>query len=374
VLFLVVLSLVLVEGVVGRQVPTENLAPGFTWAVWFRGVALLAILVGNPWPLLSPWRTIYDGLVWLEGRSIALLGRYPTALSAWPGVLGFVVLVGVVEPLTVIPRSPRLTTVVVAAYALVMLGGSVVYGRAWLTHADPLGIFYRLFGRVSPLLVDRDEHGGWTLRLRTPWRGCTDPVASVAVVSFVVTTVFVVTFDGFTSTRSYQSLLFGVRSMLGIGPLSSLLLFCLGLGLFLGIYWLVTWLVERLGTEGSVDIRDSLRAFAPSVIPIAAAYEIAHNYPYVLDNAGQVLERTSDLVGLDLAIELLGWLSLPVYWGSQVALIVLGHVVAVVAAHSIAVERYDTRDAARRAHAPLVALMVGYTVLSLWIVSQPVVA
>lgn len=69
----------------------------------------------------------------------------------------------------------------------------------------------------------------------------------------------------------------------------------------------------------------------------------------------------------------LGWLSLPLFWGSQVVLIVLGHVSAVVAAHYVAVERFETPSAARRGNIPLIVLTVGYTVLSLWIVSQPVV-
>lgn len=68
---------------------------------------------------------------------------------------------------------------------------------------------------------------------------------------------------------------------------------------------------------------------------------------------------------------LLGWLSLLVFWASQVALVVAGHVVA---AHRVALDRYGTASAARRAHLPLVVPMVGYTVLSLWIVSRPVVS
>ena len=59
-----------------------------------------------------------------------------------------------------------------------------------------------------------------------------------------------------------------------------------------------------------------------------------------------------------------------VYWGSAVGLVVVGHLVAVVAAHLASRELFGV-DAAR-GHAPLVALMVGYTVLSLWILSRPV--
>jgi ABC-type amino acid transport system permease subunit len=53
-------------------------------------------------------------------------------------------------------------------------------------------------------------------------------------------------------------------------------------------------------------------------------------------------------------------------------LIVLGHVIAVVAAPRVALARTETAGQARRMHAPLVVLMVGYTVLSLWIVSRPI--
>lgn len=73
-------------------------------------------------------------------------------------------------------------------------------------------------------------------------------------------------------------------------------------------------------------------------------------------------------------IAVLDWLSLPAFWGSQVLLVVVGHIVAVVAAHAVAVERSPTLAAARRTHLPLVVLMVGYTVLSLWIISRPVVS
>jgi hypothetical protein len=56
-----------------------------------------------------------------------------------------------------------------------------------------------------------------------------------------------------------------------------------------------------------------------------------------------------------------------------VVLIVGGHVVAVVAAHRVAVRRYQRPWAVRRGHLPLVLVMIGYTILSLWIISRPLV-
>ena len=365
----------LVLGFVGRQVAAENFATVFTWPVWFRGVALLAVVVGNPWRLLSPWRALYRGLVRLEGRTIAVLGTYPSVLDRWPAVAGFILLIGIVENLTVIPRSPRLTTVILAVYALVMIGGATLYGTAWLRRADPIGVFYRLFSRVAAINVSRTDGDRYAVSLRPPWRGCLDPVASIPLAVLVIATVYTVSFDGFTNTRLFQSILFGARDALGTGPGTSMFLYAVGLTGFVATFGIGSWIVERLGAGTGREWRTAVRRFAPTVIPIAAAYEVAHNYPYVVRNLGQlfVISIRRLRPGID-SVSPLGWLSLPVFWGSQVGLIVLGHVIAVVAAHYVAVDRYDTPTAARRGHLPLVLLMVGYTVLSLWIISQPVVS
>ena len=374
-LFLIAVVAALVLGVVGRQVAAENFATVFTWPIWFRGVALLAIVLGNPWRILSPWRTIYRGLVWLEGRRLAVLGNYPSVLGAWPAVVGFLVLIGVIENLTVIPRSPHLTTGVLAVYALVMIGGATLYGTTWLRRADPLGIFYRLFGRVAAIDASRTDSGGYTITLRPPWQGCLDPVESVPLVVFAIATVYTVSFDGFTNTRLFQTVLFGVRDVFGTGPGTSMLLYAVGLAGFVVTFGIGSWAVERLGAKTGREWIAAARWFAPTVLPIAAAYEVAHNYPYVIRNLGQLTIVSVRWIrpGVE-SVSLLGWLSLPVFWGSQVVLIVLGHVIAVVAAHYVAVNRYDSPVAARRGHLPLVVLMVGYTVLSLWIISQPVVS
>jgi hypothetical protein len=42
-------------------------------------------------------------------------------------------------------------------------------------------------------------------------------------------------------------------------------------------------------------------------------------------------------------------------------------------AHRLALERFAGRQTARRSQYPLAALMVAYTMLSLWILAQPIV-
>ncbi|MCO8246403.1 MULTISPECIES: hypothetical protein [unclassified Haladaptatus] len=389
-------------GIVGRQNQYQNFATVFTWPVWFHGVALLSILVGTLWPVLSPWRALYRVFVWLEGEELAVLGSYPERLGSWPALASYIVVIGILENLTYIPKKgPLLTTAVLAVYTLVMVAGSLLYGTEWFRRADPLGVLYRLFGRVASITITRRDDGGTDVALRPPWQGTLTPVRNTSLVLFAITAVYTVSFDGFTNTRTYQDLLVGVQNSLGTGPAISILLYAIGLSVFVVSFGLCSHLVERLGggstdqrpSEGSEvntdggyvvgsdertrdsDWHGSARHFAPTVLPIAAAYEVAHNYPYVFRNLAQLATvAVHPLSPSAQTANPLAWLPVPVFWGSQVVLIVLGHVIAVVAAHYVAVERFETNAAARRGHLPLVALMVGYTVLSLWIISQPVVS
>lgn len=362
------------RGFAGRQVAAENLATVFVWPIWLKGIGLLAILFGSPWRVLSPWESLYDLLVALEGEELAIVGSLPSWLGAWPAVVGFVVGIGVVENLTVITRSPRMTVLLVASYTLVMLIGAVAFGREWFERADTLTVLYGLFARVAPILFEQTDTGGYRVRFRTPWSGCTTPVVGVSLVVFVIAAVYTVSFDGFSESTAYQTLLFGTRELLDIGPVVSLLVYLTGLLVFVGSFALAAVAVKALATGDASNWIATAHAFAPTVVPIAAAYEVAHNYPYVVRSTAQLLGIVAEPLGMQLgSVNPLGWLSLPLFWGSQAVLIVVGHVFAVVAAHRVALDRYPTLSAARRGHVPLVVVMIGYTVLSLWIISQPVV-
>jgi hypothetical protein len=374
-LFLAIVLIAMFAGIVGRQVASGNLATVFTWPVWFRGLAILAILVGSPWVAIAPWRVLYRGVARLETRSIAILGGYPRHLASWPAVIGFLVLIGVIENLTILPRSPQFTTGVVAMYFMLMIGGALLFGRPWFDQADPLGVLYRLFGRVAPVRLLSSNGDAHRLVLRPPWLGCIEPVRSTSLVIFAVATVYTFSFEGYTNTSNFQSVLFAVRKLLGSGPGTIAILYVGGLVGFVAIFGLFVWITDRLGEGSGRQWSEAAQWFAPTILPIAAAYEIAHNYSYVLRNAGRFFEMVlGPLVPGVGPIQPLAWLSVPGFWVTQIVLIVLGHVIAVVAAHHVAIRRYDSIPAARSGHFPLVLLMIAYTVLSLWIISQPVVA
>jgi hypothetical protein len=52
---------------------------------------------------------------------------------------------------------------------------------------------------------------------------------------------------------------------------------------------------------------------------------------------------------------------------------VLGHIAAVYLGHVMALRFYGEGAVALRSQLPLLVLMVGYTMMSLWILSQPIV-
>ena len=370
---LVAFVAILLAGGFGPRAAAENGATVTTWSLWFRGLALLAVLVGSAWPTLSPWRTLYRALCAVEGSAVALRRDAAARLGHWPATLSFLALFGVVATLTTAPRSPRATAALLAGYAVLQVAGAVVDGPAWFERGDAFAVLYGLLGRVAPVAAD----DGW--RLRTPWAGCLSPVADRSLVVFVVAAVYVVSFDGLTNTPEFADALLAARRATGVGPAASVVAFCLGLVAFLAAFAAVARLSDRLGggSAGAGGGRSvsAAAAFAPTVLPIAAAYEVAHNYPYVFRSAGRLLTLLVRATGREIAlVEPLAWLPLPAFWASQVALVVVGHAVAVVAAHGVAARRYPTPGAARRGHLPLLLVMVGYTLLSLWIVSRPVVA
>lgn len=372
VIFFIAFVGAIIAGVFGPQVPIENFAIVFVWPVWLRGIGLIAAVFGSPWTFLSPWRTLYAGLVSLEGEELAVFGTYPAWLHEWPALIGFLVWIGIIENLTVVPRSPALTAGLIAGYTGLMVLGGIAFGPAWFRRADTLEVLYRIFGRVAPFqFVERAENT--VLSIHTPWEDCTRPVRDIVLVGFVVATVYTVSFDGFTNIPEYQTLLFAVRDILGVGPAVSVIIYLIGFALFCASFAIIV-ILSDIGGRGT-DWITAARAFAPTVLPIAVAYEIAHNYPYVIRNIGQTITVISGyIISTPPEIIPLAWLSLSAFWASQVLLIVGGHVVAVIASHHVSIERYNSRRQAIWAHIPFTALMIWYTVLSLWIISRPVVA
>ncbi|WP_435364089.1 hypothetical protein [Haloarchaeobius sp. DYHT-AS-18] len=370
--FLVGFLAAIYTGLTGPQTP-EEFATVFVWPVWFKGLLVVSAVVGSPWRSLSPWETLYDLLARLEGEDPSLWS-YPGELGTWPAAFGFLVLIGFAENLSTVPTSPRLTAVTIALYATVMLVGGVVWGRDWFANADPLAAFYRLVGRVAPLSIRRGEGGEGTdggdfqIVQTSPWKACSEALPDRGAAALAVAAVYTVSFDGLEATPEYQNLHVWAVESVGLGVYAKLLLYVAGFLAFLAVFWLVVRLAAALG-EG--DAHRATLAFGATLLPIAVGYDLAHNYPYVLRSLLAFVEVTTQqpVVATPLAI-----VPPQAIWGTEVLLVVVGHVAAVLAAHTVSLRVFGSLDLARRGHAPMVVLMLGYTVLSLWVFSRPVVS
>jgi len=109
-------------------------------------------------------------------------------------------------------------------------------------------------------------------------------------------------------------------------------------------------------------------AFAMTLVPIALVYNAAHNYSYLTVNAQQAIPLIPGLSGYRVTYVLA---NAALVWYVQVVLIVIGHVIAVYIAHLRAGERFRSAKNALLSQYPMLLLMVGYTMTSLWILAQP---
>ena len=120
--------------------------------------------------------------------------------------------------------------------------------------------------------------------------------------------------------------------------------------------------------------------FVLSLVPIAIAYHLAH-YFSLLAIAGQFIIPLAsdpfgygwDLFGTTLYRIDIGVVDARFIWYLAVAAIVIGHIIAVWLGHVTAFTAFGDASVARRSQYPMLVLMIGYTMLSLWIMAQPIV-
>ena len=395
---------VVIAGLVGIQ-SGFNIVPTFVWVTWWVGFSFLTALVGNLWPLVNPWRLLFD---WAEGLARRLGYRdgleleepYPEALGIWPAVGLFLVFVWV-ENVFEGSYVPRNIAFFVLAYSLITLYGMAFFGKeTWLRHGEAFSVYFGLLGRFAPtevrvknreVCLDCDgcepgrcvscyecfrlaAPGERELNLRPLAVGLSLPEkAPPGGAAFVIVVLAGVTFDGLLQTPLWLEI---VR----LTPVTQTLGTILLPMLFLGIYLVFVELSRVLGGGGEEGFRRFAAAYAFSLVPIAIAYQMAHYYTYLLIQGQMIVSLVSDPFGWGWNLfrtagfePRYGIVGAGFVWYSQVALIVVGHVIAVYLAHSISLRLLRDPGRALRSQLPMLVLMVLYTITSLWILAQPIV-
>jgi len=186
-----------------------------------------------------------------------------------------------------------------------------------------------------------------------------------------------VTFDGFTGTvpwMNIQNYMRGIVDSPGLigtlGLISSIVLFC---GIYFGFAAAMS-----LNSGGHLGFVQSATTFVYTLIPIALAYHLAHFLLFLLIQGQLMVPLISDPLGL-------GWdlfgtsnyrinfmlVSDNLFWFTSVIAIVVGHMIAILLSHSIALRVIASRNYAVQSQVPMIILMVAYTIASLWILTQP---
>lgn len=408
-----VFLLTIATGLFGTSRSEENLAPLVVWVLWWVGVAYASALLGHVWRLLNPWSIVFG---WAEG----LAGRgdpdarssvgvpYPRWLSAWPSVVLFFAFAWL-ELVHASPARPFTVASAVLLYSAVTWGGMLLFGRqVWLRHGEAFTLVFGLLARFAPTEVrvkdasrcahaegSLEEDGGcvdcWAcfeeaapeqreLNLRPFGVGLLrDEQVSPALTALTVLLLASVTFDGFTATSAWWGLVSELFPLLG-GMTAVGTAGLLGFAVLFGLAYLLTCtLIQTLaGERGS--LLSTARSFVLTLVPIALAYHLAHYLTYLLVQSQLVVPLASDPFGLgwdlfgtaDAGIDI-NVLGARFAWFTAVVAIVVGHIVAVYLAHVVAMRRFTGRGAALRSQLPMMVLMVAYTVISLWILAQPIV-
>ena len=372
------LVLVLWAGYFGTSGISDNLAPTFIYIAFWLGLIPLSLIFGNVFRLFNPWLAVGRFAAWLvRGRAPEAL-PYPRRLGHWPaaaGLVGFVWL----EIGSSNGSDPRTLAVATSIYSGVTWFAMMLYGvEDWSRRGEAFGVYFGLLSRMAFV-----ERRGRRLGFRKPLSGLATVPRLPGLVAVVIVMIGTVTFDGFSAGPVWQDIIdppLGWLEDAGVDPQTRLeLLYALTLGVVLGL----VYGVYRLGIAGirTADrrhqARELARTFAHTLVPIALAYAAAHYVSLLLFQGQALVALASDPLGrgwdlfgtADATIDY-GFLSAEVFWYLQTAFVIGGHLAALILAHDRAVAIYADARTATRSQYWMLGVMVGFTTLALWLLSE----
>ena len=377
------------SGLNGTEAPDRNFSVTFVFVTVWLGLVVLSVLFGDVFRAFNPWRAVAratGGLFKLiAGQSAPAPLAYPERWGRWPAALGVVAFVwlelvygqGGFQTVGLTPHTVAVATLVYTAYTFVAM--TLFGSERWLERGETFSVYFHMFSTLAPFEA-RERQLGLRRALSASAKWAAEAAGSVVL---VLITIGATVFDG----ASEGTLAEPIRTVedwcadIGLGPVAALrvtnsIFLALSIGFVFGLYW--------AGIAGMHTVRTKLstlelgRLFAHAFIPIALAYLVAHYFSLlVFQEQAQFTFLLSDPLGdgsdyLGTAgggIDY-GAISANAIWYVQVGALIVGHVTALVLGHDRALKVYGDSRLAARSQYWMLALMVGFTSLGLFLLSQ----
>ncbi len=373
-------ALVVYAGLAGSQTVTANLAPTFVYVLFWVGVPVVSVVLGDVFRPLNPWRAVGRAAGWVAARVTRGAGApepltYPEHLGRWPAAVGIFAFAWV-ELVYEGRDDPSTIAVLALAYAAIQLVGMALYGvEPWTRNADGFAVYFRLFAQLSPL--------DWTdgrLAVRRPLSGLTALRPGPGLVALLVVVIGSTSYDGFREGELWSGALRDLQTTGVDAGLNAIQAIELGGTIGLLGMCLLIGLLYRIGVAGMASVApgsgELAGRFAHSLVPIAFAYVFAHYFSLRAYQgqataylASDPLGDGSNLLGTASATIDYSVVSANAIWYVQVASLLAGHVAGLVLAHDRALGVFGDAKVATRSQYWMLAVMVAFTSLGLWLLS-----
>ena len=377
------LLFLIIIGFTGSTDPLANPLPLALWTVWWALLLFLQGILGDIWKWINPWTGIHTLAFGAAERPLL---RIPDQLGQSPGI-GLLLAFTVFALADIAPDYPPRLAAFAAAYWALTLVGMRVFGRdAWLERCECFTILFRLFARVAPV-----RWASGKCQCGIPgWQIVSAPPVATGLAAFALVALATGSFDGLNETFWWLALIgvnpleFPGRSAVAGPTLAGIAVAAVALcAVFSSCVWIGQRLARQTGSSDSeTGFRTAFNRLALTVLPIALGYHFAHYLTSFLVDGQYAYAALSD--PLTTGADLLGLGDFHVTTGffyemgtvrlilvTQATMIVIGHVIAVLTAHSIALDLFRQPRRAALSQIPMAVFMVLYTLFSLWLLASP---
>jgi hypothetical protein len=371
----------LYAGLFGLDARDRNILPVTLYVVVWVGAQLIGGLIGDIRAAINPIATLARGAE-AVGRMVGRVpGEGPVSWGHWPATLGMLIFL-FYELSHPTGADPRTLGRLLLVHAVITIVFALLWGWKWTVAHEPFTVFFAKVAALAPVYAvgnekwsdGRDQwfayEGGSpqarALRLRAPMSGLATMEVRPGTVMLILAAIGGTSFDGFSESETGRAVfgdLFGWS--LAWAELGGLIV---SIALVSLLYYIGIWWTNRVT---GLDFTEAWRQFAPSLVPIAFGYAIAHYFQLFSDESQSFVFRLSDPFGRGWDLfggsDGLVWRIDPdiVSW-IQVASILFGHVGAVMVAHDRSLDLFPPGKSLQSQFAMLF-VMVAYSSLGLWL-------